>query len=59
MLRRTIIDKKTISIKVSKEVYDFLKKYAKSKNMNTSKLVQMILSEWIVKKVKWKIWNLP
>jgi len=53
MLKQVNLEKKNVTVSISIEAYSILKKYAREKKMPVSKLVNSIISEWIVKK-KWK-----
>lgn len=53
MLKKTDIKKRTICASINIEVFKVLQEYAMDKNIPISKLVGLILSEWVVKK-KWK-----
>lgn len=53
MLKKVRLDKKTLSVTIPKDIFNFLEQYSKNNNLPIRKLLSIIISEWVSKK-QWK-----
>lgn len=53
MLKKVKLEKKTLSVTIPKDIFNFLEQYAKDNNLPIRKLLSLIISEWVSKK-RWK-----
>lgn len=53
MLKKVKLEKKTLSVTIPKDIFNFLEQYSKDNNLPIRKLLSLIISEWVSKK-QWK-----